>query len=177
MKLRASSDLPEYLRSKFTEVVPRTRPKQLHYKPVLKQTVSPEAPSFFRVQSIPVLTSAQQAQVKLGPLYDQRLAHGGRKSQQLGWRRKFNYEDLRDSQYSLTLARIGDLRTNQVANGSHEGFRTAYSAQLHAGFSIQRGECSRVADHIKLTRPLKPRLDYLKFSLGRQLGKSLARKT
>jgi hypothetical protein len=52
-----SRDLPDHFKSKFSRVSSRQRPgKGKKYEPVLLTGISPEAPDFFKLSNIPVLT-------------------------------------------------------------------------------------------------------------------------
>jgi hypothetical protein len=151
---KISTDLPDYLRTPHSIVHSKsTRMSGKSLKTALTQGVSIEAPDFFRVSKVPVLSpeSKKHLYSKDGDRFICDL-----KKSSVNPSSNFQYSDYQSSPYdydSITLANQIDLNADRKPLlKKRGGFGTLYEKHLDKGFGVLRGQFTFESNTPKILR-------------------------
>ena len=137
-----SEGLPDYLKTSYSIVHSKSvRFSRKSLKTPLTQGISSEAPDFFRVSQVPVITPENRKKIYLTES-DRFLSD--LKKNQISPSKKFQYSDYHNSKYdydSLSCANRIDLTADRKPGLKKiGGFVKFYQKFLDTGFGVIRGE-------------------------------------
>ena len=173
-----SLDLPDYLRTSNPVIHPNSKRysrKSLKcLKTPLTQGVSDNAPDFFKISQVPVISSSSRKE--LYSLQGDRFACDLKKYQ-ITSSKAFNYSDLKSSKFdydSISCTKGVDLKADRRPLLRKKGeFRKLYDKFIERGFGIQRGEFTVEQSNPKIVRDHSERTDALETILRKTSRKFL----
>jgi hypothetical protein len=160
--IAVSEDLPDYLKSKYSVLIPHQRTTSGHksYKSNLKQGVSEESPRHFKVNYIPVLSNTKKNS-EIGGQENLSRYISNLKQNLPQHKSKFDYSEIKSQRFdfdTLGFAEGMDVKAGNSARLQRAmAYSNEYSKTLNQGFGIPRGDFN-----VEISQPSVPRLDTAK---------------
>lgn len=167
-----SDELPLYLKSKYTVLNPPNPPKRpvKSVKPLLKQGVSSDSPTFFQLNHVGIIDSQTRNQQISGKDQTPDRFLSSLKQNTLNLKPSFDYADsqlCKFDYHNLKPSKIIDLSADKSPKIKEQTqFHLDFCTHLQKGFGRSRGQCTYEAMQPKVPRYQLGQIDVLKNKLS-----------
>lgn len=176
--IAVSEDLPDYLKSKYSILIPHRRSSSGHksYKSNLKQGVSEETPRHFKINYIPVLSHSKKNSEISKEKNTSRFISNLKQNLPQN-KPRFDYSEIKSQKFdfdTLGFAQGLDVKAGNSARIQRAmAYSDEYSKTLTQGFGIPRGDFN-----VELSQPSVPRVDAVKMhNMIKSLSLSMRRES